>query len=82
MKFQILVSFVALKMEKLSRSLEKEKNLLHSLLPTHAAEGLRNGTKVEPRLHNHVTFFFSDVVGFTKICDQLYPCPPISNSNL
>jgi Adenylate and Guanylate cyclase catalytic domain/Heme NO binding associated len=71
----------ALKMEKLSRSLEQEKNLLHSLLPTHAAEGLRTGKTVEPMLHNNVTFFFSDVVGFTKICDQIYPWDVISMLN-
>lgn len=63
----------ALKMEKLSRTLQHEKDLLESILPQHAAEGLRHGTAVEPRLHNAVTMFFSDVVGFTKICSQLPP---------
>jgi len=63
----------ALKMEKLSRSLETEKILLEQLLPAHAAEGLRTGQTVEPRLHNNVTLFFSDIQGFTKICDSIYP---------
>ena len=71
----------ALKMEKLSRTLEKEKDLLHSLLPAHAAEGLRTGQTVEPRLHNDVTFFFSDIKGFTSICDQIYPWEVISMLN-
>ena len=71
----------ALKMEKLSRTLEKEKDLLHSLLPAHAAEGLRTGRTVEPRLHNDVTFFFSDIRGFTSICDQIYPWEVISMLN-
>ena len=63
----------ALKMEKLSKSLEKEKSLLEQLLPQHAAEGLRMGKTVEPRLHNNVTMFFCDVVGFTTICKEIYP---------
>jgi hypothetical protein len=45
----------ALKMEKLSKSLEREKQLLESLLPEHAANGLRAGKTVEPMLHNNVT---------------------------
>jgi class 3 adenylate cyclase len=63
----------ALKMEKLSRSLKKEKELLESLLPEHAAEGLRNGLGVEPMMHQNTTLFFSDIVGFTNICKQIYP---------
>ena len=39
-------------MEELGLSLEKERNLLESLLPPHAAEGLRAGKTVEPMLHN------------------------------
>ena len=58
--------------EKLTRHLEKEKKLLESLLPTHAAEDLRKGKLVKPMVHENVTFFFSDIVGFTSICDQLY----------
>lgn len=71
----------ALKMEKLSKSLTREKELLESLLPTHAAEGLRNGKAVEPMLHPRTTFFFSDIVGFTKICKNLYPWDVIAMLN-
>ena len=45
----------ALKMEKLSKTLEREKALLEELLPEHAAEGLRQGRAVEPMLHQNVT---------------------------
>jgi class 3 adenylate cyclase len=62
----------ALKMEKLSRSLTREKQLLESLLPEHAANGLRAGKTVEPMLHNNVTFFFSDIVGFTNLASHIY----------
>ena len=103
-------------MEELGVSLAKERNLLESLLPTHAAEGLRAGKLVEPMLHKvshgnpvghvllsfmgfrvsltivgyltfssfphqNVTFFFSDVVGFTDICRNLHPAQVIEMLN-
>jgi class 3 adenylate cyclase len=71
----------ALKMEKLSKTLQVEKELLESLLPLHAAEGLRRGKEVKPRLHNHVTMFFSDIVGFTNICESLSPWQVIDMLN-
>lgn len=63
----------ALKMEKLSRSLQDEKELLESLIPRHAADGLRKGQQVKPRFHDNVTMFFSDIVGFTNICNHITP---------
>jgi class 3 adenylate cyclase len=63
----------ALKMEILSTTLQTEKDLLESLLPAHAAEALRTGKEVEPMLHNNVTLFFSDIIGFTSICSSLSP---------
>ena len=71
----------ALKMEKLSRSLKREKALLEELLPEHAAEDLRKGRTVEPMIHPNVTIFFSDVVGFTNICKNLYPWEVIAMLN-
>eukprot|EP00977_Amphora_coffeiformis_P003123 scaffold581_cov169-Amphora_coffeaeformis.AAC.13 len=71
----------ALRMEKLSRTLEREKALLEELLPEHAAEGLRNGRAVEPMIHPNVTMFFSDIVGFTSICKNLYPWEVIAMLN-
>ena len=71
----------ALRMEKLSRNLKREKALLEELLPEHAAEGLRNGRAVEPMIHRNVTMFFSDIVGFTNICKNLYPWEVIAMLN-
>ena len=71
----------ALKMEKLSRTLQTEKELLESLIPRHAAEGLRKGQSVQPMLHNKVTMFFSDVVGFTNICNHITPTEVIGMLN-
>lgn len=71
----------ALKMEKLSKTLQTEKELLESLLPVHAAEGLRKGQVVKPRIHYNVTLFFSDVVGFTSICRQVDPTEVVDMLN-
>jgi class 3 adenylate cyclase len=71
----------ALQMEKLSKRLQTEKNLLESLLPEHAAEGLRRGQEVKPMIHNAVTMFFSDIVGFTSICRSLHPWQVIDMLN-
>lgn len=62
-----------IKLEKMKQTLEHEKSLLEELLPQHAAEGLRTGKAVEPRLHEKVSLFFSDIVGFTNICSTLDP---------
>jgi class 3 adenylate cyclase len=71
----------ALAMEKLSKKLQTEKNLLESLLPSHAAQGLREGKSVQPMMHNAVTMFFSDIVGFTNICKQISPTEVIDMLN-
>jgi class 3 adenylate cyclase len=65
----------------LSKALQKEKELLESLVPKHVADGLRKGENVAPRLHENVTFFFSDVMGFTDMCKQLYPWQVIGMLN-
>lgn len=65
------------KLDKLSKRLEREKNLsntlLNSMLPASVAEQMRSGKTVEPLLYENVTLFFSDVVGFTSICDAVEP---------
>jgi class 3 adenylate cyclase len=71
----------ALQMEKLSKRLQTEKTLLESLLPVHAAEGLRRGQQVKPMIHSSVTMFFSDIVGFTSICKEISPCQVIDMLN-
>ena len=61
------------KIESLTAKLKTEQALLESLLPAHVAEGFRTGKHVEPMLHDKVTMFFSDIAGFTSMCDKLYP---------
>ena len=62
----------ALKMEKLSRNLEREKALLEELLPEHAAEGLRRGRAVEPMIHPNVTvsLFVSTIILHLLSCSH------------
>ena len=61
----------AFKLDKLSKNLEREKdisnNLLYSMLPRLVADDLRAGKVVEPELYRDVTMFFSDIVGFTTM---------------
>lgn len=62
-------------LDKLSKKLAVEKDLsntlLNNMLPQKVAEELRSGKTVEPAYHDNVTLFFSDIVNFTKICDQV-----------
>lgn len=47
--------------------------LLYDVFPSHVADTLRAGKKVEPEHHECVTIFFSDIVGFTDISRKLQP---------
>ncbi|KAL3940805.1 MAG: hypothetical protein SGBAC_004721 [Bacillariaceae sp.] len=73
------------KLDKLSRKLKYEQRLsnalLYSIIPKGVAEDLRKGKTVEPKLHDHVTLFFSDIVGFTEICDLVDPWDVIDMMN-
>jgi len=73
------------KLDKLSKRLNREKDLsntlLNSMLPATVAESLRAGKTVDPLLYENVTLFFSDVVGFTNICDQVEPWDVIDMLN-
>lgn len=58
---------------------QRTSTLLSDVFPEHIAAALRNGRKVEPEARDMVTIFFSDIVGFTTICQDL---PPIKISDL
>ena len=71
-------------LDKLTKKLTERdlsKILLNSMLPEKVAEDLIQGKTVEPALHENVTLFFSDVVGFTTICDQVEPWDVIDMMN-
>ena len=46
-------------------------DLISELFPKHIAEALQGGQKIEPEHHDCVTVFFSDIVNFTNISQQL-----------
>jgi hypothetical protein len=55
------------KLDKLSKRLDKEKNLsntlLYNMLPQNIADDLRAGKTIEPKHYDNVTLFFSDIEG-------------------
>jgi class 3 adenylate cyclase len=65
------------KLDKLSKSLEKERHLsqllLDQILPEKVVNDLREGRNVKTESYSDVTVFFSDIVGFTKIASDLSP---------
>merc|ERR1712003_333756 len=46
-------------------------NLLYNVFPTHIADALKQGRKVEQENHECVTVFFSDIVGFTTVSQSM-----------
>ena len=57
----------------------RTNDLLFDVFPKHIAEALRDGRKVEPTVHDIVTLFFSDIIGFTTISSSL---PPMKISDM
>jgi class 3 adenylate cyclase len=55
---------------KLARFQEQEK-ILHNILPAQIADRIVSGEKTIADSHEHVSVFFSDIVGFTKLSQQV-----------
>ncbi|MBK9247975.1 MAG: tetratricopeptide repeat protein [Ignavibacteria bacterium] len=55
---------------KLARFQEQEK-ILHNILPANIADRMLDGEKTIADSHENVSVFFSDIVGFTKLSQQV-----------
>lgn len=75
----------AYELEILSKKFENEKNLsnnlLYNLFTRDVADDLRQGRPVQAQLYENVTLFFSDIEGFTAICDKVDPWAVIDMLN-
>ncbi|MBK7958936.1 MAG: tetratricopeptide repeat protein [Bacteroidetes bacterium] len=65
---------------KLARFQEQEK-ILHNILPAQIAERILEGEKQIADLHEHVSVFFSDIVGFTQLSQKVTPDELLSMLN-
>ena len=65
---------------KLARFQEQEKILLN-ILPAQIAERILEGEKQIADLHEHVSVFFSDIVGFTQLSQKITPDELLSMLN-
>ncbi|MDD4817073.1 MAG: adenylate/guanylate cyclase domain-containing protein [Victivallaceae bacterium] len=64
--------------ENLAAEKEKSAKLLRNILPERVIAELGENGRSEPELFEHVTVFFSDIVGFTAISGALDPALLIS----
>ena len=66
---------------KLATHKEKMKNLLLEIMPFPVASSLLMGQSVEAKEFPCVTVLFSDIVGFTRICQQCKPSQVVTMLN-
>lgn len=66
---------------KLATHKEKMKNLLLEIMPFPVASSLLMGQTVEAKEFQCVTVLFSDIVGFTRICQQCKPSQVVTMLN-
>ncbi len=72
----------SLRLLELKESLEAEKErsakLLRNILPERVIADLQSRGRSDPEIFDHVTVFFSDIVGFTRQSSQMEPAAVIA----
>ncbi len=64
---------VKVRTQELEEEKEKSERLLLNILPGEIAEELKQQGSVQPRRYDDVTVIFLDIVGFTRIAEQMPP---------
>lgn len=57
----------------LQREYSRSEDLLKNILPATVAERLKNGSQTVADSFSHVTLLFADIVGFTRMAENLSP---------
>ncbi|ESO05553.1 hypothetical protein HELRODRAFT_77628 [Helobdella robusta] len=68
-----LEKIVEQRTEELVGEKKKTDLLLNSMLPPFVAEELKAGRRIEPKMYQSATVYFSDIVGFTTLSSQSTP---------